>query len=336
MKRKIEIAAALLLATTFGLPSCEDWTDVDNLSVEYENVEQQNPELYSRYLASLREYRKTDHTLVYAWYDNSVKVPVSRAHYLRDVPDSIDVVGLIHPDSLTQSEIEQMNYLREQKGMKIVYTIDFDGMKTDYTNIVEPADPDRDFRSYLTDTLSYTLSLLKKYPYDGICISYTGKSTVLMDDAEKKEYMENENCFIGILEDWCSRNEGVELTFFGQPDNLLDKTILDRCPTILLDGRTATATNELTTLMTRNWIADYAGRYGMVVAGTPLLGTNKYAAFSDGTPAMDAVAARACTPQQGAGIRAVGVYDFSGDYFNADNTYKNMRNMISTLNPSIK
>ena len=48
-----------------------------------------------------------------------------------------------------------------------------------------------------------------------------------MDDAEKKEYMENENCFIGILEDWCSRNEGVELTFFGQPDNLLDKTILD-------------------------------------------------------------------------------------------------------------
>ena len=48
-----------------------------------------------------------------------------------------------------------------------------------------------------------------------------------MDDAEKKEYVENENCFIGILEDWCSRNEGVELTFFGQPDNLLDKTILD-------------------------------------------------------------------------------------------------------------
>ena len=43
MKRKIEIAVALLLATTFGLPSCEDWTDVDNLSVEYENVEQQNP-----------------------------------------------------------------------------------------------------------------------------------------------------------------------------------------------------------------------------------------------------------------------------------------------------
>ena len=116
----------------------------------------------------------------------------------------------------------------------------------------------------------------------------------------------------------------------------MDKTILDRCPTILLDGRTATATNELTTLMTRNWIAGYAGRYGMVVAGTPLSGTNKYAAFSDGTPATDAVAAWACTPQQGARIRAVGVYDFSGDYFNADNTYKNMRNMISTLNPSIK
>lgn len=336
MKKRIDIAVALLLAMIFGLTSCEDWTDVDNLSVEYDNVEQQNPERYAQYLASLREYRKTDHTLVYAWYDNSVKVPVSRAHYLRDVPDSIDVVGLIHPDSLTQSEIDQMNALRTEKGMKVVYTVDFDGMKTDYTNIVEPADPDRDFRSYLTDTLSYALSLLKKYPYDGICIGYTGKSTVLMDEAEKKEYMENENCFLGILEDWYSRNENVELMFLGRPDNLLDPSILASCSVVLLDGRTTTATSELTTLMTQGYLSDYADRYGMVVAGTPLAGTNKYAIFSDGTPATDAVAAWANKPQLGSRIRAVGVYDFSGDYFNADNTYKNMRNMISTLNPSIK
>lgn len=335
MKRGIRISAALLLATTVGAVSCSDWTDVDNLSVNYEPVEQQNPELYARYLASLRAYRETDRTLVYAWFDNRVKIPVSRAHYLSDIPDSIDVVSLLRPDSLTRSEIEQMGKLRE-KGMKVVYTIDFDAMKTDYTNLVAPSNPDRPFRTYLADSLAYALALLKKYPYDGICIGYTGRSTVLMDEVEKKEYRENENCFIGILKDWCSRNEGVELTFFGSPDNLLDKSVLNDCSVVLLNGRTATAASELSTLMTQNYVVGQSHRYGMVVSGTPLSGSNRYATFSDGTPATKAVAAWANTPQQGERIRAVGVYDFSGDYFNADNTYKNMRTMISTLNPSIK
>lgn len=335
MEKGINIGA-LLLAASLTFASCSDWTDVDNLKVEYGNVEQENPELFAQYLASLREYRKTDHTIVYAWYDNSVKVPVSRAHYLREIPDSIDVVGLIHPDSLTQSELDQIDELRNQKGMKVIYSIDFDRMKSDYTNLIAPATPDRSFRAYLTDSLSYALSLLKKYPYDGLCIGYTGKSTVLMDDAEKKEYMENENCFIGIMKDWCARNEGVELTFLGAPENLLDQSILDQCSTILLDGRTASAANELTTLLTQSYLPQYAGRYGMTVAGTPLSGSNRYAAFADGTPATQALAEWANAPQQGMRIRAVGVYDFSGDYFNADNTYKNMRNMISTLNPSIK
>lgn len=335
MKKGINIGA-LLLAAALTLASCNDWTDVDNLKVEYGNVEQENPELYAQYLASLRVYRQTDHTQVYAWYDNSVKVPVSRAHYLRDIPDSIDVVGLIHPDLLTQSELDQIDELQQKKGMKVIYTIDFDQMKSDYTNIIAPATPERSFRSYLTDSLSYALSLLKKYPYDGVCIGYTGKSTVLMDDDEKKEYMENENCFIGIMKDWCSRNEGVELTFLGSPENLLDQSILAECSMILLDGRETTAANELTSLLTQSYLPEYADRYGMAVAGTPLTGTNKYATFTDGTPATEAVAAWANSPQQGIRIRAVGVYDFSGDYFNADYTYKNMRNMISTLNPSIK
>lgn len=336
MKKGINIAAFLLASATLTLTSCSDWTDVDNLKVEYGNVEQENPELYAQYLASLRDYRTTDHTEVYAWFDNSVKVPTSRAHYLRDIPDSIDVVGLLHPDLLTQSELDQIAELKEQKGMKVIYTIDFDRMKSDYTNVIAPATPERSFRSYLTDSLSYALSLLKKYPYDGVCIGYTGQSTVLMDEAQKKEYMENENCFIGILKDWCSRNEGVELTFLGSPENLLDRSILSECSRILLDGRTATAQNELSTLLTQSYMTEYADRYGMVVAGTPLTGTNRYSTFSDGTPATSAVAAWANMPHQGMRIRAVGVYDFSGDYFNADNTYKNMRNMISTLNPSIK
>ncbi len=71
--------------------ACSDWTDTEAFTVNETNIQEQNPDLYARYLANLREYRTTSHKWVYAWFDNSEKKPYSRAHHLTDIPDSIDV-----------------------------------------------------------------------------------------------------------------------------------------------------------------------------------------------------------------------------------------------------
>lgn len=322
--------------------SCSDWTDPESLSMDYATIETQNPELYENYLKDLREYRASEHQLVYAWFDNSEKVPCSRAHHLTDLPDSIDVVGLIYPDRLTNMEIGEIKAIREDKGMKVIYTIDYDKIKSAYNDKVLSASNEepfsKDFRPFLTDSLTYALSLASKYNYDGICISYTGKSSLHMAENELREYKQNENCFMEIISDWMERTgDKYSLVFQGYPQNVLSENavVLDKSSILFISGLEANSTSELASLLTKGYIEKYKDHYGISVIGIPLKNSDGHYMMGD-VLAVNAVAEWASVPQSGLNICAVGAYDVSGDYFSADSNYKNIRNMISILNPSIK
>ncbi|WP_417128068.1 glycoside hydrolase family 18 [Phocaeicola sp.] len=343
MMKNIYKKAVLALGTVALLhTSCSDWIDPESLSMDYATIETQNPELYENYLKDLREYRNSEHQLVYVWFDNSEKVPYSRAHHLTDLPDSIDVVGLIYPDRLTNMELEEIKTIREKKGMKVIYTIDYDKMKSAYNDkILEASDKEpfsKEFRPFLTDSLAYALSLAGKYNYDGICINYSGKSSLHMPEEELREYMQNENCFMDIISDWMERNgDKYSLVFQGSPQNVLaeNAVVLDKSSIIFISGLQASSTSELTSLLTLGYIEKYKDRYGVSVVGVPLNTADKHYMFGD-VLAVNAAAEWASVPQNGMNLCAVGAYDVSGDYFSADSNYKNIRNMISILNPSIK
>ena len=339
MKKLHNLLSALFIIS-LTIASCDDWTEPEILTINKPTIEEQNPELYASYLAYLRKYRETEHQKVYAWFDNSVKERFSRAHYLTDIPDSIDVVGLIYPDRLTQNELNEIAEIRNKKGIKVIYSIDFDKIKEAYNekrmNAPEEEPLSESFRDFLTDSLSNALTLLRKYKYDGISLNYVGKSPLYMNSVEKKEYMENENCFIGIINDWSERNTDIPLIYQGRPENLIDRTILNKCDIIFINSTQATSLSDLTRLYTLGYFAEYANKYGMCVMGTPLVGSSKYSTFTDERPSVIALGEWALIPHNENPIAAVGVYDFSGDYFSADKNYKNIRNLISTLTPSIK
>ena len=91
-------------------------------------------------MENLRQYKAdSEHKKVYAWFDNSEKVPFSRAHHLTDLPDSIDVVALMHPGNLENWELNEMAEIREKKGTKIIVPIDFDAIKAIYNAKLEMA-----------------------------------------------------------------------------------------------------------------------------------------------------------------------------------------------------
>ena len=77
-------------------------------------------------ICGICEYKKSEHTLVYTWFDNSEKAPYSRAHHITDLPDSIDIVSLMYPDNLATWELEDMESVRENKATKVIYSIDFE------------------------------------------------------------------------------------------------------------------------------------------------------------------------------------------------------------------
>ena len=102
MKNKFKIATLLFFTTSFTLGACSDWTDIEGIDIKQPNIQEQNPELYTKYLENLRQYKAdTEHKKVYAWFDNSEKKSVSRAQHLVDLPDSLDVVSLLCPDNLS-------------------------------------------------------------------------------------------------------------------------------------------------------------------------------------------------------------------------------------------
>ena len=95
MKNKSKIVAALLFATNLAFVSCDDWTDVESIDIKQPNIEEQNPELYTKYLENLRQYKESEHKIVYVQFDNTHKGYQSRADHLTDLPDSIDIISLL-------------------------------------------------------------------------------------------------------------------------------------------------------------------------------------------------------------------------------------------------
>lgn len=333
---------ALALFSMLAFSACSDWTEVESIDLVEPNIQNQNSGLYAEYLENLREYKKSKHTLVYAWFDNSEKVPFTRAHHLTELPDSIDFVAMMHPDNLADWELEEMEQIRDNKATKVIYSIDFELIKAAYNAKLELATEEEpvaeDFIGFLTDSLEYSLSLAGKYNYDGICIGYAGKARIHMRPDELKEYIENETAFINIIRDWHQRNPQKVITYEGKPQNLIDTSLLDNCCAVLISGKNVTNINEFTYLLSLSKVEGVpADKFGMVVMATELDDPNKKIGyFTNGLLAMEGLAIWAPAEYDGVKVQAVGVYNVSTDYYTSSLNYYYTRQIISSVNPIVK
>lgn len=341
MRNKIKLLAATVLAATASLISCSDWTEVESIGLKEPNIETQHPELYQKYLENLRTYKQGPHKWAYAWFDNSHKLPQTQAHHLTTLPDSIDVVVLMHPDNLVENELKEMQEVRDKKGTRFVYAIELESIQAAYTARQEQATEEKPleqtFEDFCVDSLQHAFSLAKEYAYDGICMGYSGKSTLHMDETEKAEYLKTEKLFTGLFQDWSQRNADKLLVFAGKPQNLTDKSILARCRHILVSGKDATSSNELTYKLLSAATGDVPrDRLGMFVSAPALDDPNRIIGyFSNGSLAMQELAAWAPSLQAGIEVSAVGVYNVSTDYYQPSSVYKYTRELIASVNPVV-
>lgn len=341
MKRNIIkfLSFALLLTGISAFTAC---TDVEAVDLVDPSIQGQNPELYNKYLQNLRAYRATDHVLVYAWFDNSNKTPNSRSEHFTDLPDSIDYVAVTNPENIADWELQEMNTVRSQKGTKFIYNVDFDAIKADYNALLEVATDDEpvniDFMGYLIQELEKQLSYVEKFNFDGVCIAYKGKSTLHMLPAALKEYKANEKTFFNILSDWHSRQPNALITFFGNPANVIDATLLNDCNVLLVDGTSASSADALTQTIVMCQNDDLAAaQFGMVISSFYVDDENQTIGyFADGSFALDNIADWATANPGGINIHAVGVVGVENDYYNPQQAYSHTRALISAVNPPVK
>lgn len=331
------MAMAILSAASFT--SCDEWTDTESVDINFKTVDQVDPAAYAKYLQNLREYRASDHTKVYAWFNNTAEFR-SQANRLTALPDSVDVISLTDPAGVTLDLMREMHQVRTQKGIQVIYTIDFDAFKAQHIALGEAAAKagetyDVDFQTFLVDSLAKSLDNVVKFGFDGICIAYNGKATPHLTKAELAEYATQERIFIGILNDWHKRHTDKAIDYLGKPQNLLDKSLLDDCRVVFLsDGLKATNADLFsyyTTMASEEGVP--AEKLGMVAAAKSVDPNDvKTGMFSDGSRALTGLA----TWSAAHAPAAVGIFNVQDDYYNPTRVYPYTRDCIQAANPCAK
>ncbi len=116
--------------------------------------------------------------MVFGWFDNSASTPAGQSDRLTALPDSLDAVVLMQPALLDSWEVEEMHRIQQEKGTKVLYTIDYASILSDWEATL-PSDGDASgngsestdgFLSWLGSRLDSLLPLCAEHGFDGITV----------------------------------------------------------------------------------------------------------------------------------------------------------------------
>ena len=124
----------LLLGVLFGLAACNDWTEMEAVDNNVKKPWEQDPALWAEYTAALRDYKKSEHFIVYARLHNSPEPAASEKDFMRCLPDSLDIVALTNADNFSEYDREDLTVLKE-KGTRAVYFVDYASRSAEFTDL---------------------------------------------------------------------------------------------------------------------------------------------------------------------------------------------------------
>lgn len=122
--KNILFTCCLYLTVLVLFTACSDWNVPEPVDIGTNNAEEQNPELWERYMQKLHAYKQSKHFLTYARFDNGMDKPVNEGGYLRSLPDSLDIVTLGNADNITDFDREDIPRLQE-KSTRVLYLVDY-------------------------------------------------------------------------------------------------------------------------------------------------------------------------------------------------------------------
>ncbi|MDR0938445.1 MAG: glycoside hydrolase family 18 [Mediterranea sp.] len=347
------LSIALLALGATCLASCDDWTDTESIQVNAPNDEgYETPE----YLEALRAYKKTLHPLMIGWFDNSLKDYASMGEHIAQVPDKLDILSLMVPDDLDETELKEMNRLQTDKGTRVLYTIDcqaFQDKITAMNNDLETENEELINEGkeplpliVLTDTLAQfmdmRLALLDKYPYDGMTVLYNGKATGMIPADEIAEMDAVQKIIFEKTAAAIDSHPGKTYMYEGLPQFLrVDKTVLMKFDYLVIHTYTSTSAIDITREVIAAVQEQGVPTDRVIVSAAPRFSQSgtTYGNMVDlaGLPstAIKSVAEWVKTDDTQAFTKAgMGVWKINKDYYIPSNSYAAVKEAINIMNPS--
>ena len=366
---KHSLLSAACALSAFALTGCD--TDVEAVDINQPGIAQQNPELYKTYLSNIRAYKQGTHKVLLAGFDNSNKLPFTQAQHINAVPDSVDYVILSNPEAVNEREIKEMGEIRDEKGIKSVYTVSFDDIKLQYDTEAADFDSQKkadiaalddqlaagsiseadhaakvaevnaraytDFKAYLADSVSLRLSYCERFGFDGVIMSFKGKEKITMTETEKATYSAWENMFLGMAADWAARHADKELLLQGKPQFYTDQTIFERAKYLLVPCQDASSAPGIEySVMKAMGDGVPTSKLVPVVETTSLDSSDKATGWWAGSVYATIGAARYVATEHSYELAGLAVMNIQNDYYNSAFVYPHVRTAISIMNPNVK
>lgn len=344
MNNPFKYLVSALGVTLLGasMTSCDDWTDPEPIELKYSTAE--GSEDYPAYLEALRTYRKTEHKKVYAWVTLTEKDPVSQSERLTALPDSIDVVVISAPSEMHPTVLADMDKIREEKGMDIIYQIDFDEYKADYSSLCETllAEADEgatadlpDINDYMLERLTTSLGYVGNNAFDGVIFAFNGKESNHLTAPELADYRSQMLMFLGAASAWHSRNPECIYDYLGNPQYINDTDIIDEFGLLFVRGSLEAANADMYgyyLIMAQSSGIPSDRIAMMTTCPSPDANDVNTGYFTDGTLSLNGFAKWV----KGTQVAGVGIQNVQTDYFNPAAPYIHVRNVIQAINPSIR
>ena len=336
----------ILLAGIAILAGCSEWTAPESIEIEKNSIEATNPELYAKYCAALREYKATDHKVVYTTYDNTSEIAANGSEKITMLPDSIDFVQLMNLE-VSETHLNEMKQVKEKFGTRFVVRFSVEDCMAAYDAYVENLQASVEegaeapeavpFADFYAAEFQKTVAKVTEYDLDGFTFAFNGKNIDGMTENQKAEYTAEHDAALAPVKAWLSTNGSKVFFLEGNPQYVLDSDVLNAASFYILQTRACRSTGEL-------------GLFGLNAFTSGKLPENAKLLYAVETPsfieeeylvgqfvlgeqiplAADWIAKDASFEKSG-----LAIWNVQRDYFNTSGKiYPNVRKAIKTMNPN--
>ncbi len=271
MKLRSIIAMAMSAA---ALISCSEWTEPESITIKVASMEEDAPEVYAQYCQKIRDYKASDHKMVYVTFDNQQKTS-DQSYNLTSLPDSVDVVELSNPEDIDGNLTCQMEKLRCEKAFRFAVELSYDDVKTVYEDSVlvlynayqaerdtvkaHGGDPDTVtepvypvmadmFQAELDKVFGY----VDAYKLDIVRVKYSDlkfKYHLTLD--EYNTYVANQTAVFDAIQKELSTREGVSMFLNTNAQYIVSEDIINAAEFVILPTESLFGTSELDMMAVR-------------------------------------------------------------------------------------
>ena len=290
--------------------SCSDWNDIEAVDIDPQHAKDQNPELWARYMESLRIYKQErTHYITYGSFYNRTEQPKNEGAYLRSVPDSLDIVTLANSENITAYDREDIPSLQE-KSTRVLYLVDYAKKMTELADAAA-----------LSTWLDKAVATATELKLDGF--AFNGLPSYGGTDAEQAARKEAARLIVSKLSAF-----GKTLVFEGDPA-FVDAADLSKLDYVVLNTTDIENAVNLK-LHVVNILETYALSKEKLLLAAKIGGK----LTDEDLNKLDAVTEMTNRVISLGPLGGLAIYALGDDYYQAKMNYQTSRMAIQTMNPS--